>query len=267
MSADHAGFRDELAEDPPPRAADRALDADLARPLGDAHGHRVDDRQAADDEADRRDADDDRVEDQRGAADLLHPSRSWSGWSRSPSARMRPASSSGSPPGTGYTRIWVASELGIERRAQGRRQRRAEQLLRRSERETGRVVGRGERGLRGSRPPRTARRGSRSCRRPRAPNSRAMSEPSDDDRGSLVCGGEQPALGRLDRPPIEPLVGAGHDAVDDLGDAEARDLDVLERHLDSRLDRTDAAQGADLVAPAERRSARARFRGRWWSRR
>ena len=64
--ADQAGLGDELADDPPARSADGALDADLARPLGDAHGHRVDDRQATDDQADDRDADDDRVEDQGG---------------------------------------------------------------------------------------------------------------------------------------------------------------------------------------------------------
>ena len=50
--ADQAGLGNELADDPAARAADGALDADLARPLGDAHRHRVDDRQATDDQAD-----------------------------------------------------------------------------------------------------------------------------------------------------------------------------------------------------------------------
>ena len=52
--ADDGRLGDELADDPASRATDGALDADLARALGDAHGHRVDDRQATDDQADRR---------------------------------------------------------------------------------------------------------------------------------------------------------------------------------------------------------------------
>ena len=67
------------------------------------------------------------------------------------------------------------------------------------------------------------------------------------DGGALVGGREQPALGGLDGPPVESLVRAGDDAVDELGDAEASELDVLERHLDARLDRADAAEGRDLV--------------------
>ena len=80
--ADQAGLGHELADDPAARATDGALDADLAGPLGDAHGHRVDDRQATDDEADDRDADDDRVEDQGGGCRPAGRSRRWSSWSR-----------------------------------------------------------------------------------------------------------------------------------------------------------------------------------------
>ena len=67
--ADEPGLGDQLADDPPARAADRALDADLPGSLVDRHRHRVDDRQAADDQADEADADDDPAEEVRDRAD------------------------------------------------------------------------------------------------------------------------------------------------------------------------------------------------------
>ena len=47
---------EELHEDVPLARADRHADADLARPLGDAHEHDVHDADAADEQADHRDA-------------------------------------------------------------------------------------------------------------------------------------------------------------------------------------------------------------------
>ena len=69
--ADDGRLGHQLADDPSSRAADGALDPDLARPLRDRHRHRVDDRQATDHQADDGDADDDRVEDAVVESDLL----------------------------------------------------------------------------------------------------------------------------------------------------------------------------------------------------
>ena len=100
-------------------SADRALDADLARPLGDAHGHRVDDRQAADDQADDRDADDDRVED-HGRAD-----RCWSNvGARLSASRSRQPPRCGAASGAGVRALRrVDDDLGGEVRTRRRRPR------------------------------------------------------------------------------------------------------------------------------------------------
>ena len=176
--ADHAGLGHELADDPAARAADGALDADLAGSLGDAHGHRVDDREAADDEADDRDPDDDRVEDQGRAARPAARSRRRSSWSRwSDVASMRRASSS-----------------GVRTRRRDRRRSAWRASSRRAPRRSSAAAWRGTapgplqaapspscRGRSGSaggrRRRRTSRRAGRWCRRRRRPNSRAMSEP------------------------------------------------------------------------------------------
>src|SRR5664280_517650 len=69
--ADEGRLGDALAADPPARRADRPLDADLPRPLGDRHRHRVDDREPADDEADEADPHENRVEHRGRRPDLL----------------------------------------------------------------------------------------------------------------------------------------------------------------------------------------------------
>ena len=55
MSVSTIGLDEELHQDVALARADRHADADLARPLGDAHEHDVHDADAADEQADRRD--------------------------------------------------------------------------------------------------------------------------------------------------------------------------------------------------------------------
>ena len=59
---DHPRLRHEFSDHAASAGTDRPAHADLAGALGDGHRHRVDDRHAADDQADDGDPDDDRVE-------------------------------------------------------------------------------------------------------------------------------------------------------------------------------------------------------------
>ena len=71
---EHDGLDEELHEDVALARADRHADADLARPLGDAHEHDVHDADAADEQADRGDADQQDRERRRGSPPVVSAS-------------------------------------------------------------------------------------------------------------------------------------------------------------------------------------------------